>query len=248
MGDKSAIEWTDATWNPVTGCSKVSPGCKHCYAERLAARLQAMGNPRYTNGFEVTLQHDQLALPLGWKQPRKIFVNSMSDLFHEEVPDDFIVQVYEVMREANWHLFQILTKRAERLADLGPRLRWSDNVWQGVSVENADYTWRVKHLLQAPAIVRFLSVEPLLGPIPNLPLKGISWVIVGGESGPNYRPVQASWVRGIRDQCRRAKVPFFFKQWGGITPKAGGRRLDRRVWNEMPSIELLSAPLLDLAR
>ena len=248
MGDNSSIEWTDATWNPVTGCSKVSPGCKHCYAERLAARLQAMGNPRYTNGFEVTLHQDQLTLPLRWKQPRKIFVNSMSDLFHEEVPDDFIVQVYEVMREANWHLFQILTKRAERLAELVPRLRWSDNVWQGVSVENADYTWRVKHLLQAPAIVRFLSVEPLLGPIPNLPLKGISWVIVGGESGPNYRPVQASWVRGIRDQCMHAKVPFFFKQWGGITPKAGGRRLDRRVWSEMPNTDTFPLPFLDLAR
>ena len=248
MGDKSAIEWTDATWNPVTGCSKVSTGCKNCYAERLAARLKAMGNPRYANGFEVTLHPDQLTLPLRWKQPRKIFVNSMSDLFHEEVPDEFILQAFEVMAKADWHLFQILTKRAERLAKLVPRLPWPNNVWQGVSVESAEYTWRVEHLLQVPAIVRFISVEPLLGPIHHLPLKGISWVIVGGESGPNYRPVQASWIREIRDQCRRAKVPFFFKQWGGITPKAGGRRLDRRVWNEMPSTELLSAPLLDLAR
>ena len=248
MGDKSAIEWTDATWNPVTGCSKVSPGCKNCYAERLAARLKAMGNPRYANGFEVTLHPDQLTLPLRWKQPRKIFVNSMSDLFHEEVPDEFILQAFEVMAKADWHLFQILTKRAERLAKLAPRLPWPNNVWQGVSVESAEYTWRVEHLLQVPAIVRFISVEPLLSPIPRLPLKGISWVIVGGESGPNYRPVEARWIREIRDQCGRAKVPFFFKQWGGITPKAGGRRLDRRVWNEMPSTELLSAPLLDLAR
>jgi len=234
VGDKSTIEWTDATWNPVTGCSKVSPGCKNCYAERLAARLKAMGNPRYINGFDVTLHWDQLTLPLRWKQPKKIFVNSMSDLFHEEVPDDFIIKAFEIMEQAHWHRFQILTKRAERLAELASKLRWPKNVWQGVSVENADYTWRVKYLLQAPASVRFLSVEPLLGPIPRLPLKGISWVIVGGESGPNYREVEASWVRAIRDQCVHAKVPFFFKQWGGRTPKAGGRKLDGRLWNEFP--------------
>jgi len=248
VGDKSAIEWTDATWNPVTGCSKVSPGCKNCYAERLAARLLAMGNPRYQNGFEVTLHEDQLTLPLRWKQPRKIFVNSMSDLFHEEVPEWFIFKAFEVMKKANWHLFQVLTKRAERLAELAPLLPWPSNVWQGVSVENADYMWRIQHLLQTPAIVRFLSVEPLLGPIPNLPLKGISWVIVGGESGPNYRDVEASWVRGIRDQCMRANVPFFFKQWGGITSKARGRRLDRRVWNEMPSETVDLKTLLQLTR
>ncbi len=244
MGDKSAIEWTDATWNPVTGCSKVSPGCKNCYAERLAARLQAMGNPRYTNGFEVTLHQDQLTLPLRWKQPKKIFVNSMSDLFHEEVPDDFIIQAFEVMEKADWHLFQILTKRADRLAELAPRLSWPNNVWQGVSVENSDYTCRIDSLTKVPAAVRFISVEPLLGPIPSLPLKGISWVIVGGESGPNYRPVQGNWIREIRDQCLIAKVPFFFKQWGGITPKAGGRRLDRRIWNEMPAIPLRQTSLV----
>ena len=248
MGDKSTIEWTDATWNPVTGCSKVSTGCKNCYAERLAARLQAMGNPRYTNGFEVTLHQDQLALPFRWKRPKKIFVNSMSDLFHEEVPDDFIFQAFEVMRRADWHLFQILTKRGERLAKLAPRLPWPDNVWQGVSVENADYTWRIDSLLKVPSAVRFISVEPLLGPIPNLPLKGISWVIVGGESGPNYRPVEAGWVREIRDQCLGAKVPFFFKQWGGITPTAGGRRLDRRVWNEMPDADSQRIPFLNIVR
>lgn len=235
MGDKSAIEWTDATWNPVTGCSKVSPGCKNCYAERLAARLQAMGNPRYKNGFATTLHPDQLTLPLRWTQPRQIFVNSMSDLFHEAVPEDYILRVFETMVKADWHIFQILTKRAERLAEIAPRLPWPDNVWQGVSIENADYTWRIAHLVKVPAAVRFLSVEPLLGPIPKLPLKGISWVIVGGESGPDFRPVKAEWVREIRDQCLKAKVPFFFKQWGGFTPKAGGRRLDGRLWNSMPT-------------
>jgi protein gp37 len=243
MGDKSAIEWTDATWNPVTGCSKVSPGCKNCYAERLAARLKVMGNPRYTQGFEVTLHRDQLTLPLRWKQPKKIFVNSMSDLFHEEVPDDFICQAFEIMKRADWHIFQILTKRAERLGELASQLPWPDNVWQGVSVENSDHTCRIDSLLKVPSAVRFISVEPLLGPINNLPLNGISWVIVGGESGPNYRPVEAEWVRGIRDQCLDAKVPFFFKQWGGITPKAKGRLLDRRVWNEMPVAKPQRIPL-----
>lgn len=234
MGDKSAIEWTDATWNPVTGCNKVSPGCKNCYAERLAARLHAMGNPRYKNGFDLTLHPDQLTLPLRWGQPRQIFVNSMSDLFHEDVPEDFILRAFETMVKADWHVFQILTKRAERLAEIAPKLPWPDNVWQGISIENADYTWRIEHLVKVPAAVRFLSVEPLLGPIPTLPLKGISWVIVGGESGPHYRPVETTWVRDIRDQCLKAKVPFFFKQWGGFTPKAGGRTLDGRLWNAMP--------------
>jgi protein gp37 len=238
VGDKSAIEWTDATWNPVTGCSKVSPGCKNCYAERLAARLHAMGNPRYTHGFEPTLHEDQITLPLRWKQPRKIFVNSMSDLFQEEVPDDFIFQAFEVMKKASWHLFQILTKRAERLAQLAPRLPWPRNIWQGVSVENAEYTWRIDSLVKVPSVVRFISVEPLLGPIKNLPLTGISWVIVGGESGPNHRPVEAAWVRDLRDQCVRACVPFFFKQWGGITSKSRGRRLDHRFWNQMPDAHL----------
>lgn len=234
MGDKSAIEWTDATWNPVTGCNKISPGCKNCYAERLAARLHAMGNPRYKNRFALTLHPDQLTLPLRWSQPRQIFVNSMSDLFHEDVPAEYIQRVFETMVKADWHVFQILTKRSERLAEIAPQLPWPDNVWQGVSIENADYTWRIDHLVKVPAAVRFLSVEPLLGPIPKLPLKGISWVIVGGESGPDFRPVKAEWVREIRDQCLRAKVPFFFKQWGGFTPKAGGRRLDGRLWNAMP--------------
>ena len=248
MGEKSAIEWTDATWNPVTGCSKVSPGCKNCYAERLAARLQAMGNPRYRNGFEVTLHEDQLTLPLRWKQPKKIFVNSMSDLFHEDIPDQFILRAFETMVNATWHRFQILTKRAERLAEMASKLPWPNNIWQGISIENADYVWRVQHLLKAPASVRFLSIEPLLGPIPNLPLDGISWVIVGGESGPNYRQIKATWVREIRDQCTRADVPFFFKQWGGFTSKARGRQLDRKVWNEMPRETVEANYLLQLTR
>lgn len=234
MGEKSSIEWTDATWNPVTGCSKVSPGCKNCYAERLALRLKAMHNPRYANGFQISLHPDQLTLPLRWKKPKKIFVNSMSDLFHEEVPAQFIFDAFTVMERAHWHLFQILTKRAERLAELAPQLPWPKNIWQGVSVENADHVGRIQHLLKAPANVRFLSVEPLLGPIPDLPLEGISWVIVGGESGPNFREVSPEWVREIRDQCIQANVPFFFKQWGGTTSKARGRSLDRQLWNEMP--------------
>jgi protein gp37 len=235
MGDQSAIEWTDATWNPVTGCTKISPGCKHCYAERLAARLHAMGNPRYRNGFKVTLHSDQLTLPLRWKNPRRIFVNSMSDLFHEDVPEEFIHRVFEVMAQAHWHVFQVLTKRARRLAELAPRLQWPSNVWQGVSVENARYTSRVADLVKVPAAVRFLSIEPLLGPIGDLQLKGISWVIVGGESGPGHRPIHPEWVRAIRDQCMAAGVAFFFKQWGGLRSKSGGRLLDGRTWNAMPT-------------
>ena len=236
VGDKSAIEWTDATWNPVTGCTKISPGCKHCYAERLAARLHAMGNPRYRNGFQVTLHPDQIHLPLRWKRPRMIFVNSMSDLFHESVPVEFIRQVFDAMSSAPWHIFQVLTKRAKRVAQLANTISWPSNVWQGVSVENADYTWRIDHLRLVPSAVRFLSVEPLLGPIPNLSLKGIDWVIVGGESGPGNRPPDGNWVRQIRDQCVAASVPFFFKQWGGKTPKSGGRLLDGRLWNQMPPL------------
>ena len=234
MSDQSAIEWTDATWNPVTGCTKISPGCKNCYAERLAARLQAMGNPRYRNGFAVTLHADQLTLPLRWREPRRIFVNSMSDLFHEAVPDDFIHQVFGIMKRADWHIFQVLTKRSGRLAAMTPGLAWAPNIWQGVSVESARYAWRVRDLQTVPAVVRFLSVEPLLGAIPNLPLTKIDWVIVGGESGGRRRPMASDWACQIRDQCRIAGVPFFFKQWGGRTPKSGGRVLDGRTWDEMP--------------
>jgi len=234
VGDNSAIEWTDATWNPVTGCTKVSPGCKNCYAERLALRLQAMGNRRYRAGFSVTMHRDQLELPLRWRQPKRVFVNSMSDLFHEQVPDEFILAVFNVMARATWHTFQVLTKRADRLARLAPKLEWPANVWQGVSVESSRYFGRIERLRMTPAAVRFLSLEPLLGPLRNLPLTDIDWAIVGGESGPHCRPVRLEWVCEIRDQCRAVGVPFFFKQWGGRTPKAGGRLLDGREWNEMP--------------
>lgn len=237
MSNNSAIEWTDATWNPVTGCTKISPGCKNCYAERLALRLKEMGNPRYKNGFRITLHPDQLDLPLRWGKPKMIFVNSMSDLFHESVPDEYIKKVFAIMVKADWHVFQILTKRAERLSKLAPQLPWPGHVWQGVSVESQPYTKRVTALRKVPASVRFLSVEPLLGPIIKLPLDGIHWVIVGGESGPRHRPINPQWVREIRKQCLTANVPFFFKQWGGRTAKSGGRILDGQTWDEMPVLE-----------
>lgn len=240
MAEQTGIEWADATWNPVTGCTKVSPGCKNCYAERLAMRLQAMGNPRYREGFAVTLHRGLLTLPLRWRRPKRIFVNSMSDLFHEDIPDEFIAEVFDVMARANWHVFQVLTKRSERLATLAPRVTWARNIWQGVSVESARYTPRIAHLRTVPAAVRFLSIEPLLGPIPDLPLEDIDWVIVGGESGPGRRPMTAAWAREIRDQCIRAGVPFFFKQWGGRTPKAAGRVLDRKIWDDMPRTSVSS--------
>jgi len=240
MAQLSSIEWTDSTWNPVTGCTKVSPGCKLCYAERMAKRLQGMGQPRYRNGFATTLQEDLLEVPLGWAKPRRVFVNSMSDLFHEAVPETFIAQVFSVMERASQHVFQVLTKRADRLASLAPALPWPSNVWMGVSVESADYTWRIARLRRVPAAVRFLSVEPLLGPIRRLPLQGIDWVIVGGESGPGARPMDLEWARSIRDRCLSAGVPFFFKQWGGARKKRTGRTLDERTWDEMPIPRALS--------
>ncbi|WP_448337561.1 DUF5131 family protein [Chloroflexus aurantiacus] len=230
----SKIEWTEATWNPLTGCTKISPGCKHCYAERMALRLRAMGVEKYRNGFTLTLHPDVLEEPLTWKKPRMIFVNSMSDLFHKDVPLAFIHQVFDVMRRASWHQFQVLTKRAERLSELAPLIDWPANVWMGVSVEQATYTYRIDHLRQTNACIKFLSLEPLLGPLPDLNLDGIDWVIVGGESGPRARPMQAEWVRDIRDQCIRAGVPFFFKQWGGPVKKRTGRMLDGRTWDEWP--------------
>jgi len=231
---KSSIEWTESTWNPLTGCNKVSPGCKHCYAERMAKRLQAMGQEKYRNGFRLTLHPDTLEDPLRWKQPQMIFVNSMSDLFHQDVPLEFIQQVFDVIRRADWHTFQVLTKRAERLSKLDPQLNWPENLWMGVSVESADYTFRIDHLRQTRAKIKFLSIEPLLDPIRNLNLTGIHWVIVGGESGPGARPLQREWVTEIRDQCLAAKVPFFFKQWGGTNKKKTGRELDGRTWDEVP--------------
>lgn len=230
----STIEWTNATWNPVTGCTKVSPGCKHCYAERMAYRLQAMGQANYANGFKVTLHEHMLVRPLTWKRPMLIFVNSMSDLFHVDVPLEFIQDVFSVMRRAYWHSFQILTKRSERLLVLDQHIVWPDNVWMGVSVENEAYRSRIDDLRQTSAKVKFLSLEPLLGPLPSLNLKGIDWVIVGGESGPNARPMDREWVVDIRQQCIYARVPFFFKQWGGVHKNKAGRLLEGRTWDQMP--------------
>ena len=235
MAQNSSIEWTEATWNPVTGCTKISPGCKFCYAERMALRLKAMGQPRYRDGFKVTLQDDLVELPLKWREPRMIFVNSMSDLFHRDIPVEFIQRCFETMRKASQHTFQILTKRPERVAELASVLTWPSNVWMGTSVESADYTRRIHELQAVPAKIRFLSVEPLLGPIPQLPVRGIAWVIVGGESGPGARPMDADWVRQIRDRCLRYNVPFFFKQWGGVQKSRSGRILDGRTWDEFPT-------------
>ena len=234
MAAISRIEWTQRTWNPVTGCSKVSIGCKNCYAERLARRLQAMGNPRYRNGFRVTLHPDLLSVPLRWKTPSLIFVNSMSDLFHEEIPFSFIRQVFQTMEAASWHVFQILTKRSVRLRELAPRLPWPPNVWIGVTVESYHYYDRIADLQTVPAQIRFLSCEPLLSPMENLPLEGIHWVIVGGESGPGARPMRLEWVLSIKEQCEHTGIPFFFKQWGGTQKWRNGRRLLGREYNEMP--------------
>jgi protein gp37 len=232
----SKIEWTESTWNPVTGCTKISSGCAHCYAETMARRLKAMGQENYRNGFEVTLHEHVLDTPLHWRKPKVIFVNSMSDLFHEDVPFDFIRRAFEVMTEARWHRFQILTKREERLQRLFPKLPWPPNIWMGVTVENARYKKRINSLRKTDAAVKFLSLEPLLGPMENLELTGIDWVIVGGESGPKARPMQPEWASSIRDQCRKACVPFFFKQWGGKNKKKAGRILDGRTWDQMPAI------------
>jgi protein gp37 len=242
MANSSHIEWTDATWNPVTGCSKISPGCKFCYAERLAHRLQAMGQKNYRNGFNITLQPHMLEHPLRWKQPRRVFVNSMSDLFHDDVPTSYILQVFDVMRRATWHQFQVLTKRSERLLSLNSVVTWEPHIWMGVSVENEDYLSRIDDLRKTKAHVKFLSLEPLLGPLHKLNLRGISWVIVGGESGPGARPMDAEWAREIRERCIRAGVPFFFKQWGGVLKSRTGRVLDGRNWDEMPGQSVVTVP------
>jgi len=234
MPTKSSIEWTQSTWNPVTGCSKISPGCKHCYAERMAARLKAIGQPSYRNGFQVTLQRHALEVPLRWKKPQVIFVNSMSDLFHDEVPTEYILEVFDVMTRADWHQYQILTKRPERLLQLDKSLPWRPHIWMGVSVETSQYKSRIELLRQTGAHVRFLSLEPLLGPLGKLNLRKIHWAIVGGESGPGARSMDPQWVVDIRNQCRDAKVAFFFKQWGGVNKKRAGRMLEGRTWDEMP--------------
>lgn len=240
MATKSSIEWTESTWNPLTGCTKVSPGCKHCYAERMAKRLQAMGQPNYQNGFRLSLHETALDLPLHWKQPQMIFVNSMSDLFHEDVPVPFIQRVFDVMRRASWHTFQVLTKRSARLVELDPQLNWPENVWMGVSVENSDYAFRIDHLRQTHSYTKFLSLEPLLGPLPELRLENIDWVIVGGESGPGARPMEQGWVIDVRNQCNHHGVPFFFKQWGGVNKKRTGRELEGRTWDELPKKKIFA--------
>ena len=231
---QSKIEWTDATWNPATGCTRISAGCAHCYAERMAKRLKAMGQPHYRRGFKLTLHEDALDLPLGWKRPQVIFVNSMSDLLHEDIPEDFILRVFDVMRRADWHVFQVLTKRSERLRELDSLLEWAPNIWMGVTVENSDYLSRLRDLRATGAHVKFVSFEPLLGPVRRATISGLDWVIVGGESGPGARPMKPEWAQDLRDRCRGALVPFFFKQWGGVSKKKAGRSLDGRTWDEMP--------------
>lgn len=231
---KSKIEWTEHTWNFITGCTKISPGCQNCYAERLSKRLRAMGQPKYVNGFQLTIHEDELAVPLTWRKSRMVFVNSMSDLFHEDVPVSIIQRAFSVMKEAYWHQFQILTKRSDRLLALSPQLEWAKNIWMGVSVEDQDYQFRIDHLAQTDAVIKFLSLEPLLGALPNINLTDVDWVIVGGESGVNSRPIQKEWVIDIQQQCTKADVPFFFKQWGGFNKKKAGRLLEGEVWEQVP--------------
>lgn len=235
MGLTSKIEWTESTWNPVTGCTKITAGCANCYAFTMAKRLHSMGNPRYKNRFDVTLHEDLITLPFKWKKPKMIFVNSMSDLFHEKVPDEFIKKVFETMNRTPRHTYQILTKRSKRLLELAPFLNWTQNIWQGVTVENDSVVNRIYDLELIPAHIRFLSLEPLIGPLYQIELKGIHWVIVGGESGPISRLMKIEWVREIRDRCIEQQIPFFFKQWGGIRKHITGRILDNRTWDEYPN-------------
>jgi len=234
MSINSKIEWTQNTWNPVTGCSKISDGCLNCYAYTLSKRLKAMHNPRYNNGFNVTLHKDLIELPLSWKKPSKIFVNSMSDLFHESIPDDFIFAVFNTMNKAHWHNFQILTKRSERLMRIADKLKWTDNIWQGVTVESQDFLYRIDHLRQVPCKLRFISFEPLLSQISNANLDGIDWVIVGGESGTNPRPIEESWVLNIQEMCSNDNIPFFFKQWGGKNKRKNGCLLQGQEYHDYP--------------
>jgi len=237
MALKSAIEWTETTWNPVTGCTKVSEGCENCYAERFAIRLQGMGVPKYKNGFKLTIHPEALQEPLHWRKPRLVFVCSMSDLFHPDVPTNFIRKLFEIMSNLEQHTFQVLTKRPKRMKELSKFLFWTRNIWVGTTVENDKYYHRIYNLVEVPAKVRFISAEPLLGPLHNLPLKGINWVIVGGESGPGARYISPAWVREIRDRCVDSGVAFFFKQWGGVNKKRNGRVLDNKIWNEYPKVQ-----------
>jgi protein gp37 len=234
MALNSTIEWTESTWNPITGCSKISPGCKNCYAERMARRLHAMRAANYRNGFKLTIHPNSVDLPLRWKKPQMIFVNSMSDLFHVHAPKDFIYQVFDVMNRACWHVFQVLTKRAEQLTLLDKDIAWADHIWMGVTVESREYTYRIDHLRNSGSKCKFISFEPLLGSVGRVNLEGIDWVIVGGESGPHARPMQKEWATEIRDQCVEAGIPFFFKQWGGVFKKRNGSLLEGREWKERP--------------
>jgi protein gp37 len=242
MAQASKIEWTESTWNPVTGCTKISEGCRNCYAERLARRLKAMNQPNYRNGFKVTLHPHVLDVPLRWRKPRMIFVNSMSDLFHKHVPTAFLLKVFDVMCRAERHRFQVLTKRSERLRELSGRLPWPENIWMGVTVEAAEHLSRLDDLRKTDAAIKFVSFEPLLGPIPQIDLDGIDWVIVGGESGPGARPMHPHWATDIRDQCLDDDIPFFFKQWGGTNRKKTGRLLDGRTWDDTPRKHIVREP------
>ena len=235
MATNSKIEWTEKTWNPVTGCTKISQGCKFCYAHRMAKRLKAMGNARYENEFKLTLHEDLISVPTKWKKPSVIFVNSMSDLFHKDVPVEFIERVFETMNNCPQHTFQVLTKRSGRLKQLAHRLTWTENIWMGVSVENEKVMNRITDLANTPAYIKFLSLEPLIGPLDNLKLHNIDWVIVGGESGPKSRPMEKAWVDSILKQCRKSRVQFFFKQWGGVRKHVTGRQLNGRTYDEMPA-------------
>lgn len=246
MAAKSRIEWTESSWNPVTGCKAVSDGCKHCYAERMARRLQAMGVDKYRNGFDLTLHEDVIDQPLTWKKPQVIFVNSMSDLFHEDIPFEFLQRVFRTMKQAHWHVFQCLTKRSRNLLKLAPKLDWPSNVWMGVTVESSHYQYRIRHLRQVPSAIRWLSMEPLLGPVPEIDLTDIDWVVVGGESGPGARPMKEEWVMDIKRQCDKYGSHFFFKQWGGVNKKKTGRRLNGRLYEAMPPLpEAATVPVED---
>jgi protein gp37 len=236
MSEHSSIEWTSASWNPVTGCDQVSPGCAHCYAKTFAERWRGVPGHPYEQGFDLRLWPERLELPMRWRKPKLVFVNSMSDLFHEGIPVEYIEAVFNVMARAEQHVFQVLTKRHERLAGLAPQLAWPENVWMGVSIENRRFMHRADYLREVPAAVRFISAEPLLGPLDGLDLTGMDWLIAGGESGPGHRRVDHDWVRDLREQCVEEEVSFFFKQWGGRTPKTGGRELDGRTWDEMPTV------------
>ncbi|HOT83669.1 MAG TPA: phage Gp37/Gp68 family protein [Candidatus Defluviicoccus seviourii] len=251
MGDRTTIEWTDATWNPVTGCTKVSLGCDNCYAERFAERFRGVAGHPFETGFDLSLRPDRLDQPKKWRQPRMIFVNSMSDLFHKKIPRSYVDLVFDTMEQAAWHTYQVLTKRSSRLRHYVNQRYGSGaappHIWLGVSVEDNRFLARIAHLQATAAAVRFLSLEPLIGPLGRLELSGIHWVIVGGESGPRARPMNIEWVRAIRDQCRSAGVPFFFKQWGGLTPKAGGRTLDSREWNQVPYAASRSSALRQMS-